>query len=1122
MGNRNKIIVVLLLLLAKSSVAQVVQPSFNIVRGTNSFTLGKVNSMAQDKYGYMWFADQTNKCLARYDGYHIKIYQHDPGDSNSTECEDFECITADASGNVWAGTQYGVDKFDLAKNKFIHYHYPKSEKGSGDYALLFDHKGILWMGGGDGLSSLDPVTGKFTFYANKGNDTSSLSYNVVRSLYEDKAGVLWVGTGIAFDTKTKRGGLNRFNKETGTFTRYMHDPNNPQSLISNKVRAMFEDSKGNFWVGTDGDGLHIMNRKNGTFERLTYDPLHPEKLSRPPVEKGKEYDHITFIAEDVSGKIWIGTYAEGIVCYNPGTKKLDHFNSDDKKRPRGYTDNSAWGIYISKDGVVWITDEHSDLFRVDPLQTGFSEVKMEERGSPVHFLEDSAGNLWMTLNEKGLLMVNPKSNERKRFEHNANDSFSISSDNGTLIQQGPDGQLWVGTWDGKNLFDPKTGRFKRSFYNPESNGPNQVTNAVFGLLETKDEIYFGVGIVLNVQNKNTGIITRYTNNPQDTNSISEGGVLSFVNNGDGNIWMSVFNFDNSTLELFNTRTKKFRHCLRGMIIWDVFKSTDGSIWVGTSKGLYRRNDSLDSFFHVAPEGSEFNKARVKSMTEDANKNIWGISTLGIFMFNPSKNELNIYGDKFGVFDVGVLPYEATYRANNGELFFGNPHGYYKCFPNNLVNRQPPQIVITDLKVDGHSITPGKEVFSNGPIEDAKEITLHHNQNIFSIDFAAIHFSDPENNTHQYMLEGYETAWRAVSGEKTAYYFNIPPGHYVFKVKATSSYGITSEKSIKIIVLPPWWFTWWAYTLYILLLGGAIWSFIKWRTKLLEKEKVVLEKKVTERTRELKKEKEIVETTLHELKSTQAQLIQSEKMASLGELTAGIAHEIQNPLNFVNNFSEVNNELIEELKSGKSKLEPEEQDELLDDIFSNNEKINHHGKRADAIVKGMLQHSRQTSGIKEPTGINALCDEYLRLSYHGLRAKEKDFNATMKTDFDETIGSVNIIPQDIGRVLLNLYNNAFYAVTEKNKQHTNGYEPAITVSTKKFNNKIEIRVADNGNGIPQNVLDKIFQPFFTTKPTGQGTGLGLSLSYDIIKAHGGEIRAATTEGEGTIISVELPK
>ncbi|HEY6438301.1 MAG TPA: ATP-binding protein, partial [Ignavibacteriaceae bacterium] len=272
---------------------------------------------------------------------------------------------------------------------------------------------------------------------------------------------------------------------------------------------------------------------------------------------------------------------------------------------------------------------------------------------------------------------------------------------------------------------------------------------------------------------------------------------------------------------------------------------------------------------------------------------------------------------------------------------------------------------------------------------------------------------------------------------------------------------------------------------------------------------------------LRQRNEKIEKTLHQLRSTQTQLIQSEKMASLGELTAGIAHEIQNPLNFVNNFSEVNKELLAEMKAEIEKGNMEEVKAIANDIIGNEEKIGHHGKRADAIVKGMLQHSRSSSGIKEPTDINGLADEYLRLSYHGLRAKDKSFNATMKTNFDESIGPTNIIPQDIGRVLLNLYNNSFYAVSEKKKQQAKNYEPTVSIKTIKLDGKIEISVKDNGNGIPQKVLDKIFQPFFTTKPTGQGTGLGLSLAYDIVKAHGGELKVETKEGEGTEFIIKLP-
>jgi signal transduction histidine kinase len=274
---------------------------------------------------------------------------------------------------------------------------------------------------------------------------------------------------------------------------------------------------------------------------------------------------------------------------------------------------------------------------------------------------------------------------------------------------------------------------------------------------------------------------------------------------------------------------------------------------------------------------------------------------------------------------------------------------------------------------------------------------------------------------------------------------------------------------------------------------------------------------------LQQQKNELEQSLRQLRTTQTQLIQAEKMASLGELTAGIAHEIQNPLNFVNNFSEVNVELIDELETEANKGNLEEVKLLAKDIKENETKINHHGKRADAIVKSMLQHSRKTSGQKELTDINALCDEYLRLSYHGLRAKDKSFNADFETKFEATLAPINVVPQDIGRVILNLINNAFYAVNERQKKDKDsGYKPRVTLKTSEQGDQVVIEVADNGTGMTEQIKEKIFQPFFTTKPTGEGTGLGLSLSYDIVtKGHGGTMEVLTREGEGSKIFVRLP-
>src|SRR5579863_36546 len=364
---------------------------------------------------------------------------------------------------------------------------------------------------------------------------------------------------------------------------------------------------------------------------------------------------------------------------------------------------------------------------------------------------------------------------------------------------------------------------------------------------------------------------------------------------------------------------------------------------------------------------------------------------------------------------------------------------------------------------------------------------------------------------------------------------IPPGESQFLKPVQEPFKFSAPGKFKWKDVPadsihpghiiPWWFSWWAELLYFLIFMGLLRLWVRQRFLRLLNENAWLEQKVAERT-------EALSQSLENLRQTQTHLIQAEKMASLGGLTAGIAHEIQNPLNFVNNFSEVNTELLEDVNKSLDKGNVSEVKSILKDIEMNMGKITFHGKRADAIVKGMLLHSRASSGQKILTDINMLADEYLRLSYHGLRARDKSFNAQFVMDFDEKTGELMLVQQDIGRVLLNLFNNAFYSVTEKKKQMEKAaaagdmtkeiYEPIVSVSTKRKKDSVEIRIRDNGQGIPKKVIDKIYQPFFTTKPAGQGTGLGLSLSYDIIaKDHNGKIDVTTKENEYTEFVIELP-
>ena len=453
------------------------------------------------------------------------------------------------------------------------------------------------------------------------------------------------------------------------------------------------------------------------------------------------------------------------------------------------------------------------------------------------------------------------------------------------------------------------------------------------------------------------------------------------------------------------------------------------------------------------------------------------------------------------------------------MFFGGSNGITVFNANNISkNSTPPKVFITDFKIGDISIYNDIDSIQKYKKTIPKDFILKHNQNSISINYTGIHYANPIRNKFTYKLENYDNNWREVGNIRTAYYYDLPPGDYIFRVKAANSNGVWNKEgaSVTFSITPPWWRTWWAYTLYGILFLGFVFLIDRFqRKRLLEEEHALAKEKELVHAREIEK-------AFNKLKTTQLQLIQSEKMASLGELTAGIAHEIQNPLNFVNNFSEVSLELIDEMHDEMDKGETEEAKTIATDIKQNLEKIIFHGKRADGIVKGMLQHSRVSSGQKEPTDINALADEYLRLAYHGLRAKDKSFNAELETHFDPKLPKVDVIPQDIGRVLLNLFTNAFYATHQKQKTTTQEYKPVLSVTTAQKGNFIEIIVKDNGTGIPNAIKDKIMQPFFTTKPTGEGTGLGLSLSYDIVvKGHGGTINVETEEGNGATFIITLP-
>ncbi|MCC6279856.1 MAG: hypothetical protein IT262_04600 [Saprospiraceae bacterium] len=1129
-------------------------PRFEVFELPGGVLGNSVQGIVQDRAGFLWFASQEG--LHRYDGQTFFTYRNDPLNANSLTSDYIEYIFLDSKGVLWLAhwNAGGLTAFDPATETFTRYSHdpgnPETLSGNTNSIIAEDRDGNIWVGGQAGLDRFDRKTGKFKRFHHDPDNPRSLSYNHVRGLYVDKKGTLWVGTGFTWDnndTQQKLGGLNRYDPKTETFTRYLHELNSPSSISHNHVRAILEDRRGNFWVGTGGDGLHLMDREKGTFTRLEYDPANPTKLSRPwlrdmPIAAQPLDSHISSIFEDKDGRIWITAIMGGLNVYDPATGIVRHFETESGEG--NLSTSFLWHTFQSADGVIWITTGNGGgtVFKVkkDGKRFPFFAPDSSNPSNVVsEVVKDKTGNIWIGYYNNSIypLICFDRKTGNTIGMNPGTEEGGLNARQVNALLVGREGYLWVGTDQGLFRLDPQTGIFQH-FPNPVAQSP-----WVGNLLQDRNG---NIWICSNWRqdgldrfDPRTGKYIHYQPNPADPGSIGGSNATGLYEDAEGNLWVGGGSGNDLDypfyIDRFNPGDEqvRFTHFIKEPVIGtaeDLVQDNQGNIWFLAYGGIEKFNPANGAIQKFNSTNSNLLSRNLTGMAKAKNGKIWINSNSGIvYVLDPETAQFHAFGKQYGV-SIASEEVSEVQIADDGEVLIGRSGGFIAFYPDSLVseiNGRIPDVRVTDFRLLEERITPDGSSVLNKPIWQTTDLRLAYNQNVFSFSVACFDFHDPASNQLQFMLEGYDKGWRKdLRDGETPSYVNVPPGEYTFRVRGANSLGIWNMEGVglRITITPPWWKTVWAYTFYgITLLAGLFFTNRILRKRIADKERA------KSRERELAQAQEI-EKAYHELKATQAQLIQSEKLASLGELTAGIAHEIQNPLNFVNNFSELSVELAQELleEIEKPNLDKTAVHELVNDLTQNQQKINHHGKRAASIVTGMLQHSRASTGVKEPTDLNALADEYLRLSYHGLRAKESTFNAKMVTDFDPAVGKVEVIPQDIGRVLLNLINNAFYAVKQREQQLpessrlSGSYVPKVTVSTQKTDNQIIIKIKDNGTGIPDSVKAKMFQPFFTTKPTGQGTGLGLSLAYDIVtKGHGGTLEVESKEGEGTIFVINLP-
>ena len=1090
--------------------------------------LDEVYCSYKDKSGNLWFGTNGGG-ISRYDGKSFTNYTT----ANGLAYNLIWCITQDRQGNLWVGTDGGgVSKYD--GKSFTNYTTKQGLAHNVVYSITEDKTGNLWFGtNGGGISKYDGKA--FTNY----NSAQGLVNNYIFDIKEDRIGNLWIGT--------RGGGVSKYDGKV--FSNYTVT----EGLANNMVRSILQDKSGNLWFGTNGGGVSKYDGRGFTNYSVTQGladnfvwniaednagnlwfgtnkgaSMYDGKIFTDyTIEQGLANNKVTSITEDAKGNMWFGTFGGGVSKF--AGKSITNYTTS-----QGLANNVVYSIIEDTTGNLWFGTNGGGAIKYDGKSfTNYTTEQGLAHNEVYSITKDRKGNLWFGTNRHGVSKYDGKS-----FT-NYTTVQGLANNTVFRIVEDKYGNLWFGTsGGGVSKFDGK------SFTN-YTTAQGLANNVVFSILEDNEaNLWFGTlgGGVSKFDGKS---FTSFTSEQ----GLADNAIWAITQDKSGDLWFGTQNglslLQSKNLPQISEHTGR-NEFLYGSL-FETFSTKDGLPHNFISQ-IVQVND------HKLYIGTNLGMCElIAEKTEKGANNKWIAG--------------NTFNTKTGypVKDVNSGP-GAMFIDKKGITWIGtgsDKTGLVRFDPQTAVskNNNPPRVVIKSVKINNEIISwsdlgpSGKSVKKESitssqnlseeintfgrllsdsekdsmrtqfrnlsfktitkwyPIPEG--LILPHENNNISFDFNAIETGKNFLVRYQYKLEGYDKQWSHPGKESSASYGNIFEGKYTFLLKAQSPEGVWSEPvAYSFEVLPPWWRTWWAYTAYTLLFLWALRIFSKFRERRLRFEKEKLEVKVKHRT-------QMLEDTIDTLKTTQSQLIQSEKMASLGELTAGIAHEIQNPLNFVNNFSEVNKELLGDMHLEIEKGNIPEIREISKDLMQNMEKIHHHGKRADSIVKSMLLHSRASSGQKESTDINKLADEYLRLSYHVIQGREKDFKAQLETHFDNSLEKINIIPQDISRVLLNLYNNAFYSVAEKTRKTGSGFIPLVSVSTKKLGDNIELRVKDNGLGIPDKEKEKIFQPFFTTKPAGQGTGLGLSLSYDIIKAHQGSIRADSQEGGFTEFIVLLP-
>ncbi len=1076
--------------------------------------------IVEDKQGFIWFG--TIDGLYRYDGFNYKIYRNDPQNPNSISNNTIRDMVIDKEGVIWIGTQGGgLNSFNPTTETFQHYQNSGKKAGeiSGNsiWSVMIARDGAIWAGvSGQGLDVLDQKTGVFTHYSLLENGGNIQQEQSVRSLLEDEKGTIWAGITTL--------GISALNPKNGSVRQIIHQYHNQNALTNDQPFDMIMGHDGNIWIATYGGGINILNPETFQMSHIRYREGDNSIIS----------DLTYSIAQRNEKEYWIAT-EYGISVYNAQNGQYKTYQQGNTSE--SINENRVRKIFVDSKGIVWAGSESGvDRFVLQtnfkmynnfiPSETGSSKAIVKAIGTDDNYL-------WIGLIDNGLVRFSLIDHSIKRYYNSNNTPNSLSGNNINSILIDSEHTMWVSDWNtGLMKYNPKNDNFTL-VSNAYAEQNRLIDNRVQRIIEGKNGILWITtegGLSRYDIKKNSFI--NFTHNPNDTNSLSSNSLQSqsVVFDGDSNLWLGTWSFGLNKMEFTNKEHTeanfiRFKHkpdnpnSLSNNNVISLLHD-ENVLWIGTFGGGLCRFDIETGIFTTYTTRDGLPNNIVFAIVKDKNGNLWLSTDYGISMFNPREEKFQNYTAEDGL-QGNHFFWGAAHKNKEGVIYFGGINGLNSFIPEEVKpDTIPAPAVLIDIKLFNESVMQQRR----DPVEN--KVVFYYDENFVSFEFAALDYSVPTKNQYRYKLEGFDKEWVDLIGQNSISYTNLPHGKYTFMLQVSNSDGIWNPEILttKVIIVPPWWKTILAQISFILLLIAAIFGGYKLRLNTLQQQKKLLELQVRQRTEEIEqKNKQLNEQrdelaarndklhkTLYELEDAQEALIKSEKMASLGILTAGVAHEINNPLNFIS----VSIENIKSTLSDFQTLECHTDSENLDELF---ELIAHAEAGIERIIniigglKTLMNNTEEDFDWVEP---GVLVNESITLLTHKIPSS---INLNIQI---EPTPPIKARKHRLSQVLINIIDNALQAIEENNPSGKGSIEIVVKKSTYMYIECVLFELANSGPPIKDEIINYLFDPFFTTKAPNKGSGLGLYITHSIVNEHKGYVDVKNSEGK-VIFSIFVP-